>query len=101
MLAFSRTLAPRAGNGYADCPPALVEAAAGDGDALAARVQQIEALVRDIRSPSGTVVPAMARAFAPFQRRDSAPPSSPTGPVWALLARLVGSLGQIVLIEAK
>ncbi len=100
MLAFARTVAPRAGNGYADWHTALVEAAAGDGGALEARVQQMEDLVRDDRYPCGTVVPVMARAFGAFQRRDFATAIDAIEPVWDQRDRLVGSLAQTDLIEA-
>jgi tetratricopeptide (TPR) repeat protein len=99
MHAFARKVSPRAGNAYADWHMALVEAAAGDGDALEARVREMEDLARDQRYPSGTVVPALARAFAAFQRRDFSAAIDAIEPVWDQRDRLVGSLAQTDLME--
>ena len=99
MRAFAHKVAPRAGNGYADWHTALVEAAAGDGDALETRVQQMEDLVRKDRYPSGAVVPALARAFAAFQRQDFSAAIEAIETVWDQRDRLVGSLAQTDLIE--
>jgi hypothetical protein len=99
MHAFAQKLFPRPGNAYADWHMALVEAAAGDGDALDARVRGMEDLARDGRYPSGAVVPAMARAFAAFQRQDYAAAIEAIEPVWAERNRLIGSLAQTDLIE--
>jgi hypothetical protein len=78
---------------------ALAEAAAGDGDALEARVREMEQLARDQRYPSGGVVPALARAFAAFQRRDFSAAIDAIEPVWDQRDRLVGSLAQTDLVE--
>jgi tetratricopeptide (TPR) repeat protein len=99
MHAFARQMFPRAGNAYADWHMALVEAAAGDGDALEARVRGMEELARDGRYPSGVVVPALARAFAAFQRRDFSAAIDAIEPVWDQRDRLVGSLAQTDLVE--
>jgi hypothetical protein len=99
MLAFARKVAPRAGNAYADWHTALVEAAAGDGDALEVRVRDMEDLTWDDRYPSGAVVPAVARAFAAFQRRDFSAVIKAIEPVWEQRDRLVGSLAQTDLVE--
>jgi hypothetical protein len=99
MRAFAHKVAPRAGNGYADWHTALVEAAAGDGGALETRVQQMEDLVRKDRYPSGAVVPALARAFAAFQRQDFSAAIEAIETVWDQRDRLVGSLAQTDLIE--
>jgi tetratricopeptide (TPR) repeat protein len=99
MHSFAQKVAPRAGNAYADWHMALVEAAAGNGDALEARVRDMEQLARDERYPSGAVVPALARAFAAFQRRDFCAAIDAIEPVWDQRDRLVGSLAQTDLIE--
>ncbi len=99
MRAFAQKVAPRAGNAYADWHMALVEAAAGDGDALEARVRDMEQLARDERYPSGAVVPALARGFAAFQRRDFSAAIDAIEPVWDQRDRLVGSLAQTDLVE--
>jgi tetratricopeptide (TPR) repeat protein len=99
MLAFARTVSPRAGNAYADWHMALVEAAAGEGDALEARVREMEDLARNQRYPSGMVVPALARGFAAFQRGDFSAAIDAIEPIWAQRDRLVGSLAQTDLVE--
>jgi hypothetical protein len=99
MHEFTRKMFPRAGNGYVDWHVALVEAAAGDGDALEARVRDMEALTRDGRYPSGSVVPALARAFGAFQRRDFSAAIDAIEPVWDQRDQLVGSLAQTDLVE--
>jgi len=99
MHAFVAKLFPRAGNAYADWHAALVEAAAGDGDALEARVRHMEDLARDGRYPSGPVVPALARGFAAFQRRDFTAAIEAIQPVWDQRDRMVGSLAQTDLVE--
>ncbi len=99
MQAFVGKMFPRAGNAYADWHAALVEAAAGDGDALEARVRQMEDLARDGRYPSGPVVPAVARGFAAFQRRDFTAAIEAIEPVWKQRDRMVGSLAQTDLVE--
>jgi tetratricopeptide (TPR) repeat protein len=99
MHAFAQKVAPRAGNAYADWHMALVEAAAGDGDALEARVRDMEELARNHRYPSGAVVPALARAFAAFQRQDFSAAIDAIEPVWDQRDRLVGSLAQTDLVE--
>jgi tetratricopeptide (TPR) repeat protein len=99
MHEFARTVSPRAGNAYADWHMALVEAAAGAGDALEARVKDMEELARDQRYPSGAVVPALARGFAAFQRGDFSAAIDAIEPVWDQRDRLVGSLAQTDLVE--
>jgi tetratricopeptide (TPR) repeat protein len=99
MFAFARKVAPRAGNAYADWHMALVEAAASDGDALETRVRDMEDLARNERYASGAVVPALARAFAAFQRQDFTAAIDAIEPVWDQRDRLVGSLAQTDLVE--
>jgi tetratricopeptide (TPR) repeat protein len=99
MHDFARRMFPRAGNAYADWHAAVVEAAAGDGDALEARVREMEELARDGRYPSGPVVPALARGFAAFQRQDFSAAIDAIEPVWEQRDRLVGSLAQTDLVE--
>ncbi|WP_158921091.1 tetratricopeptide repeat protein [Acidisphaera sp. S103] len=99
LHAFVRKMFPKAGNAYVDWHAALALAAADDGDALEIRVREMEALARDGRYPSGPVVPALARAFAAFRRRDFAAAIDAIEPVWAQRDRLVGSLAQTDLVE--
>jgi tetratricopeptide (TPR) repeat protein len=99
MYEFARKVAPRAGNAYADWHMALVEAASGNGDALETRIRAMQDLVRDGRYPSGSVVPAVAGAFAAFQRGDFSAAIGAIEPVWDQRNRLVGSLAQTDLIE--
>lgn len=72
MQDFARASLARAGNGLEDLHVILAQAVAGDDAALAARVQQMEDLAREGRYPSGPFLPALARAFGAFERRDYA-----------------------------
>jgi len=96
---FAAKMFPRAGNAYVDWHMALVEAAAGDGTALDARVRDMEQLALTGRYPSGPVVPALARGFAAFQRQDFTAAIAAIEPVWDQRDRLVGSLAQTDLVE--
>jgi hypothetical protein len=99
MLDFTHRMFPRPGNAYVDWHVALAEAAAGDGDALEARVREMEELARNGRYPSGPVVPAVARGFAAFQRQDFSETIAAIEPVWDQRDRMVGSLAQTDLVE--
>ena len=66
---------------------------------LEARVRQIEDMARDGRYPSGPVVPAMARAFAAFQRQDFSAAIDAIEPVLSQRERIGGSRTQIDLVE--
>ena len=96
---FVARMFPRPGGAFADWHIALAEAAAGDGTALEERLRQIEAMAHDGRYPSGPVVPALARAFAAFQRQDFSTAITILEPMLAERDRAVGSLAQTDLFE--
>ena len=73
---FARANFPRPGMSLADWHVALAHAAIGDNAAFDAWIQAIEDAARAGRYPSGSIVPAAARAFATFQRGDYQRPSS-------------------------
>lgn len=96
---FASRMLPRPGNGLADVHVVLAGAVSGDDAGLQARVRQIEDLARDGRYPSGSFVPAMARAFAAFERRDFAAAIDALEPLVAARERIGGSRAQLDLIE--
>ncbi|MDB5374463.1 MAG: Tetratricopeptide repeat [Belnapia sp.] len=99
ILEFARANFPRPGFAFADLHVALAEAAAGDGDALAAWVAEVEALRRAGRYPSGPVLPALAAGFAAFARQDYAGAIAAIAPVAAARERIGGSRAQMDLVE--
>ena len=99
MHDFATGAFPRAGAAFSDMHIALAQAVAGGGAALAARAAQIDELVGQGRYPSGPCVPAVARGFAAFERRDFAAAVDALEPVAGELERIGGSLAQLVLIE--
>jgi tetratricopeptide (TPR) repeat protein len=90
---------PRAGVALSDAHIALAQAVAGDEAGLQTRVRQMEALARDGRYPSGDFVPALARAFIAFERRDFATAIAALEPIAAASERLGGSHAQLDLVE--
>ena len=99
MHDFANSNLPRPGNGLADVHVVLARVVAGDDDGLEARVRQIEDLARDGRYPSGDFVPALARAFAAFERRDFAAAIDTLAPIVDERERIGGSRAQLDLIE--
>lgn len=99
MHEFALHAFPHAGAGFADMHVALTHAAAGDGAALEAHVQEMENLARQGRYPSGPVVPALARAFAAFQRQDFSAAIAALEPVAGQVECLGGSWAQLDLLE--
>ena len=67
---FARAKFPRPGMSLADWHVAFARAAVGDELAFEAWMQTIEDAAHAARYPSGSIVPAAARAFAAFQRGD-------------------------------
>jgi tetratricopeptide (TPR) repeat protein len=61
---------PRPGNGIVDTTVVLAQAVMRDDAGLEAWVRQMEDLAREGRYPPGPYLPALARAFAAFERRD-------------------------------
>lgn len=99
MRAFARMAFPRAGNAFADWHVALADAVAGDGTALDARLQEIAAQERDGRYPSGPVVPAFARGFEAFARRDFPAAIAAIEAQFDQRERICGSRAQVDLVE--
>jgi len=97
--AFATNAFPRAGAAFSDMHIALAQAVAGDAAALAARAQQIDALVGDGRYPSGGCVPAVSLGFAAFERGDYAGAIEALEPVAAQLERIGGSHAQLDLVR--
>ena len=99
MHDFANRMFPRAGMAFADWHIALADAATGDGAGLEARVQRMEELARAGRYPAGPVIPALARAFAAFQRQDFTTAIEALGPLMTQRERMGGSRAQTDLVE--
>jgi hypothetical protein len=84
---------------YVDWHVALAEAVAGDGSALEERLRGVEELERAGRYPAGSLLPALARAFAAFARQDYAAAIEGIEPVLAERERIGGSRAQLDLVE--
>ena len=78
---------------------ALAQAVAGDGAAIEARIRQMEDLLRDGRYATGPVVPALARAFAAFQRQDFTAAIEAIEPIMDQRYRVGGSRAQVDVME--
>ncbi len=99
MHDFANRMFPRAGMAFADWHIALADAASGDGAGLAARVQRMEELASAGRYPAGPVIPALARAFAAFQRQDFTTAIDALAPLMTQRERMGGSRAQTDLVE--
>jgi hypothetical protein len=99
MHAFANRAFPHAGAAFSDMHIALAQSVAGDAEALTARARQIDALVRQRRYPSGSLVPAVADAFAAFERQDFAAAIDALEPIAGELERIGGSRAQLDLVE--
>jgi len=100
LLDYAREKIPRPGFSLADWHVALAYAAAGDVATLEAWIRAIEELVSAGRYPSGSTIPAVARAFAAFQRRDYAAAIDLIVPMLPERERMGGSRAQVDLVEA-
>jgi tetratricopeptide (TPR) repeat protein len=98
-LGFVSDAFPRAGVAFSDLHIALPFIVVGDEPAVASRVQQISALAREGRYPSGLLVPATARGFAAFEQRDFAAAIGALEPIVAELERIGGSHAQLDLVR--
>jgi hypothetical protein len=96
---FANDAFPRAGTAFSDMHLALAHAVAGDDAARATRTQQIDALVREGRYPSGTCVPAASRGFAAFERGNYAAAIDALEPIADELERIGGSHAQLDLVR--
>jgi hypothetical protein len=99
MHDFAKGAFPRAGVAFSDMHIALSEVVAGDEAALETRTQQIAELASSGRYPSGSLVPAVSRAFAAFERRDFASTIHALEPIAGELERIGGSRAQLDLVE--
>ena len=90
---------PRPGSGLADLHVILAHAVMGDDAALEARNREIEALAASGRYPFGSYLPALARGFAAFERRDFAVTIEVLAPLADQNERIGGSHAQHDLIE--
>lgn len=99
VYAFTTTAFPRAGAAFSDMHIALAQAVAGDDGALASLTEQIEALVQQGSYPSGSCVPAVARAFAAFEHRDYPGAIAALEPIAADLERIGGSHAQLDVVR--
>jgi hypothetical protein len=97
---YARAKFPRPGFSLADWHVALAYAATGDDAAVEAWAQGIEELVKAGRYPSGSTIPAAARAFAAFQRGDYAAAIDLIVPMLPERERIGGSRAQVDLVEA-
>jgi tetratricopeptide (TPR) repeat protein len=99
MHDFADGAFPRAGVAFSDMHIALAQAVAGDDAAMDARAQQIGALARDGRYPSGAFVPAVSRGFAAFERGEHAAVIDALEPIADELERIGGSHAQLDLVR--
>jgi tetratricopeptide (TPR) repeat protein len=99
MVDYATAMLPAPGNGLADMHVLLAQAVAGDGSGLAARVARMEEMARAGRYPSGPYLPALARAFAAFERQDYAAAIDALAPVIDQNERIGGSRAQLDLVE--
>jgi len=97
---YAREKIPRPGFSLADWHVALAYAVDGDDAALESWVRAIEALVSAGRYPSGSIIPAVARGFAAFERGDHADAIDLIEPVLPERERMGGSRAQVDLVEA-
>lgn len=97
---YAREKIPRPGFSLADWHVALAYAVAGDDAALEGWVRAIEELVEAGRYPSGSTIPAVARAFAAFQRGDHAAAIDLIVSILPERERMGGSRAQVDLVEA-
>jgi hypothetical protein len=99
MYDYAGEALPRPASGLADLHVILAHAVMGDDAALEARNRQIEALAASGRYPSGFYLPALARGFAAFERRDFAATIEALAPLAGQNERIGGSRAQHDLIE--
>jgi Tfp pilus assembly protein PilF len=96
---FTHRMFPKAGIAFADAHAALADAMAGDGAALAARVEGMEAAIAEGRYPAGPLVPALARGWAAVARQDWPGAIAALEPCIAEHERIGGSRAQRDLVE--
>ncbi|MBN8872832.1 MAG: tetratricopeptide repeat protein [Rhodospirillales bacterium] len=90
---------PTAGFAFVDVHMAILEAAAGDRDAVGRRVATLTRLVDDASLSAGPVVPAICRAALAFADGDYAACARVLEPVAADIVRIGGSGAQREMLE--
>ena len=96
---FARTHFPKPGIAFADLHVMLAEAVAGDAEALESRIAQMAALAEAGRYPSGSVIPAISRAFLAYRRGQFGQVIETLEPLLAESERIGGSRAQTDLVE--
>jgi hypothetical protein len=96
---YATTALPRPGNGLADLHVILAQAVMDDHAAHDVRARQIEELAQDGHYPSGSYLPALARGFAAFERKDFSSAIEALAPLAGENERIGGSRAQHDLIE--
>ncbi|MGH7109119.1 MAG: tetratricopeptide repeat protein [Stellaceae bacterium] len=96
---YANSALPRSGNGLADLHVILVQAVMRDEAGLETRSRQMAELAREGRYPSGSYLPALARGFAAFERRDFSGAIAALAPLAGNNERIGGSRAQHDLIE--
>ena len=89
---------PRPGMPFADWHIALIDAVMGDTTDGAARQRELDEMVRNGQYSAGPTVPALARAFAAFQRRDYPAAIDGIESIFGERERISGSRAQIDLV---
>jgi tetratricopeptide (TPR) repeat protein len=95
---FAHRTFPRRGVPFADWHIALIDAVVGDTTAAEARERELDEMVRAGKYSAGPTVPALARAFAAFQRRDYLTAIDAIESVFDERERISGSRAQIDLV---
>jgi len=98
MHDFATRAFPSAGVAFSDMHIALAQVVAGDDAALEARARQMDEIAGNGRYPSGPCVPAVARGFAAFERRDFSGAIDALEPIAGELERIGGSRAQLDLV---
>jgi Flp pilus assembly protein TadD len=98
-LEHANATLPRPGNGIMDMAVVLAQVAMGDDVGLATRVRLMEDLATEGRYPPGPYVPALARGFMAFEKRDFAAAIEALEPYATESERIGGSRAQLDLID--
>lgn len=96
-FACNALVTPR--NGLEDLHVVLAQAVMRDDARMTARVQQMHDLARDGRYAPGPYLPALAQAFAAFERQDYAAAIDALEPIAAESERIGGSRAQHDIVE--
>src|SRR5215471_18842987 len=91
---YANEALPRPANGLADLHVILAQAVMGDDAAIEARGRQMDELARAGRYPSGKYLPALARGFSAFARKDFAAAIEALSPLAGHNERIGGSRAQ-------